>query len=601
MVPRDVIEEIRDRVDIVRLVGEAVPLKKVGRNYSGLCPFHQEKTPSFTVNDQKQLYHCFGCGEGGTVFTFLMKFHHLTFPESLERLAPLAGIDLEKYRGGTEESKARLKHRQRLVRVLTYARDLYHNAFLQSAVAREYVASRGISLDTAKKLRIGYAPEGWETLVGTIRRDKQSLEDAHAAGLLGKRRQKEGYYDVFRHRILFPIADPKGQVVGFGGRVVVDGAQGADLGPKYLNSPQTPVFDKGRLLFGLFEAAEAIRLEKKAIIVEGYMDQVALREAGIPNAVATLGTALTQDHARLLRKYTDEVAVVFDGDAAGLKASRRSAYPLLSEGVKARVALLPEGLDPDAFVRSRGKEEFMETTENAVSMIDFYVDRFFRNAKDVNEKASAIQDLSAIAKGTSNVYLREALVDELAEKTGLEKEIIRGGRPFAPQKSKGKSENPAGNPALRRVPKEELVLLRLAAEVSQARQRLFSENVLDMFSLRSFAESAQKWLSLADDFSAEEAPVSAWVDAWEDSETRPQLVGIFMDPVAGATEDWERMFNDCVRKLLRREMSRLRERLPHASEGDSQGPTVDQLNQRILELKRLEQQMGGRSTVNLGR
>ena len=298
------IDEIRDRVDIVRVIGEVLPLKKAGRNFVGLCPFHGEKTPSFSVNQQKQLYYCFGCGEGGTVFTFLMKYHHHTFPEALDRLAGISGIDLEPYKGNQEDLKKRRKEKERFVELMNYARDAYHKAFSSSNVgekARVYLKRRGISTETAQTLKLGYAPPGWGTLVQALERDGKSLPDALRLGLVGQKKDKSGFYDQFRDRLMFPIESVKDEVVGFGGRVLGDDT------PKYLNSSQTPLFDKGALLYGLNRVIPLLREEKTLFVVEGYMDQVSLTEHGIPNVVATLGTALTDQHAKLLRRHAQNV------------------------------------------------------------------------------------------------------------------------------------------------------------------------------------------------------------------------------------------------------------------------------------------------------
>lgn len=588
MVPSEVIDEIRNRVDLVRIIGEVVPLKKTGRNFSGLCPFHQEKTPSFTVSDQKQLFHCFGCGEGGTVFTFLMKYHHLAFPEALERLATVAGIDLSQYQKEGKAIEARKEERKRLTKIVAYARDRYHKAFAdsdQAQGARTYAQKRGISMDSAKRLKLGFAPEGWDTLVRAMERDEQSLEDAVRGGLLGKKRTG-GYYDLFRSRLLFPIQDALGVTVGFGGRVMGEGS------PKYLNTPQTLLFDKGRLLFGLFEGEEAIRREKRIIVVEGYMDQITLYEAGIQNVVATSGTALTENHARLLKKHTDEVVVVFDGDTAGRLASRRSMKALLGEGLRAKAALLPIGFDPDTFVAEKGKKEFLSLVEHAEPLLEFFVREFYRNESDVSKKAAAIEELVALVKGASSLYLKEAILDEASKQTGLEKDVLRGETPariFVPMAKKQPSRDIQKGFIL----PEELALLRLAAEVPETRERLANGEVLSLFSSEDVAAAVREWLEKIELFAGEDVSAASFVGAWGDETSRPLVTKVFMDSVTDYVNAWEKIWDDCLRKLRGREITRLIRAVASAEQA-GETEVVQQLSMKMQELKRMDLREQGR-------
>jgi len=365
------------------------------------------------------------------------------------------------------------------------------------------------------------------------------------------------------------------------------------LAPKYLNSPQTPIFDKGRLLYGIHEASESIRAEKKAIVVEGYMDQVALVEAGISNVVATLGTALTFAHARLLRQYADEVIVLFDGDTAGLKASRRSIRPLLSEGVKAFVGILPEGVDPDVFVRKNGKEALANLIREAAPILDFFIERFYQGAANLQEKAAAIEELAGTIKETNSVYLKEALIDEAAKKTGLDREILRGERRMAvpaPQRSTVPAKPISPSP---RAQKEELILLRLAAEVGKARERFVAESVLSMLSSPELGETAQRWLAKVSELEGSDNPAAQWVDSWDDEETRPLLAGAFLEGI-DVDADWERVWNDCLRKVIRRAISKLTQQIPSAERAAESGVgmndvRMDELNRKIFELKQMEQ------------
>ncbi len=583
------IEEIRGRLDLVRVVGEVVPLKKSGRNYLGLCPFHSEKTPSFTVSEQKQLYHCFGCGEGGTLFTFLMHFHHLSFPETLEKCAAMAGIDLSRYRQESAAITQRKELQSRMHGLLAYARDAYHHIFLhseQAVAARKYAANRGISTEVAKNLKLGFAPSQWKTLTPLLTRDGLSLEDAYKAGLVSKSPKEDGYFDMFRDRLLFPITDPKGNPVGFGGRILGEGA------PKYLNSPQSPVFDKGRLLYGLFEAEESIRERKRAILVEGYMDQVALRFSEFPNTLATLGTALTDDHAKLLAKYTDEVIVLFDGDEAGLKAARRSMKPLLSHGLRAKVTLLPKGEDPDTFIRKSGKKEFETLVDGSQSMLDFFIERFFKGPSDLSEKTRAVEDLADLIRGTENVYLREAILDEVSKKTELDKAVLRGEAGARPTFKTMASQSPR-TPAkpLSDLP-EVWTLLRLAAEVSESRSRILSWDTLGLLGDEKLAETVKRWIEEIEETPGDSESAPKLVDRWEDEVTRPYLARAFVEGVIYSPSSWQRIFNDCTKKLREREIRRLSEAVGEASRRGEKDADINKLMSRINELKRTDQRSG---------
>ncbi|MFH1017870.1 MAG: DNA primase [Pseudomonadota bacterium] len=587
--PPEVIDEIRNRLDLVRVVGEVVPLKKSGRNYLGLCPFHSEKTPSFTVSEQKQLDHCFGCGEGGTLFTFMMRFHHLSFPETLERCAARAGVDLSRYRQESDAITKRKELQRKMHKVLAYAGDFYHHIFLrgsEGAGARRYATGRGISTDAAQALKLGFAPSQWQTLTQSLIKDGYSLEDAHQAGLISKSQKDDGYFDLFRDRLLFPITDPKGNPVGFGGRILGDGT------PKYLNSPQSPVFDKGRLLYGLFEAEGAIRERKRAILVEGYMDQAALRFAEFPNTVATLGTALTDDHARLLTKYTENVVVLFDGDEAGLKAARRSMKALLSHGLRAKVTILPKGEDPDTFVRKSGRKEFETLMEASQPMLDFFIDRFFRGEGDVTEKARAVEELAELIRGTENAYLREAILDEVARKTELDKGVLRG-EPGAKNAFRPGLAQSAANPPKPLAESPEFwTLLRIAAEVPEARAEILAPDILGLLGNESLVDRARRWLEEVGETAEDSESAPKWVDRWEDEATKRFLVEVFMKP-GFAPNTWKKVLSDCTYKLRQGEIRRL---LDASAEARQRGADEEasRLGNQMFELKKkLDQRSPG--------
>ena len=362
------IEEIKNRVDIVELVSEYLTLKKAGRNFTGLCPFHQEKTPSFTVNREKQIFYCFGCGEGGNVITFLMKIADKTFPEAIKDLAEKTGVVLPPISSGKEGRQKDLLKESIINLNLRAAQQFSRNLFSAAGVtARKYLQERGIADDVVKQFRLGYVPDTWRSLTEYIEESGLSLKLAEQAGLIIA--GKEGsFYDRFRGRLIFPIENIFGEIVAFGGRILDKGE------PKYLNSPESPVYIKGKNLYGLNKAKEEIRKKGFALIVEGYFDLISLWNAGIGNVVATLGTALTREHLELLRRYTIEVVAFFDPDEAGKKALDRSLELFLSAQMRARALILPGKCDPDEYVRKFGKEKMEELISHAQPLSDYYIE-----------------------------------------------------------------------------------------------------------------------------------------------------------------------------------------------------------------------------------
>ena len=364
LIPASFIDELMSRTDIVEVINARVPLKKAGHEYKACCPFHGEKTPSFTVSPNKQFYHCFGCGAHGTALGFLMDFEHLSFPEAVEELASLAGLEVprEQSQGGDRRTD--------LYGLLEAVAAFYREELRRHAPAVDYLKARGVSGATAAIFGLGWAPEAWDAVLKRFGRDPETVRRLATAGLLIER-DGGGHYDRFRGRVMFPIRDARGRVIAFGGRVL-----GKDE-PKYLNSPETPLFHKGRELYGLYEARQALRQVDRLLVVEGYMDVVGLREAGIAWAVATLGTATTPDHLERLFRVTEEVVFCFDGDRAGRQAAWRAlenALPTLREGRQVRFLFLPEGEDPDSMVRAEGAEAFTARLARALPLSDYLHD-----------------------------------------------------------------------------------------------------------------------------------------------------------------------------------------------------------------------------------
>jgi len=369
-IPGDKIEDIRNAVNIVDVIGNVVRLKKSGKNYKGLCPFHTEKTPSFMVNPDKQMYKCFGCGEGGNVFTFLMKDQNITFYEAVKQIAEKAGIALPRIKSDPEEHK----ELEKFYAINEFAADWYAKTLWNTKAGKnalEYLRERGFRDETLRAFKIGYARDDWEDLARAAARasfDRQTLLDA---GLALQKTQGSSPYDRFRNRIMFPIANTYGRTAGFGARKFDDAE-----GPKYINSPETPVFHKGKLLYGLFQNKDTIRKSDMAILVEGYTDVMTLFEHGVGLGVATLGTALTPNQAQLVNRHTKNVVLLYDADASGVKAALRGAEVLFGAYLDVQVINLGGGADPDSFLREHTVEEFYETIGKRMSIVEFYAAGF---------------------------------------------------------------------------------------------------------------------------------------------------------------------------------------------------------------------------------
>lgn len=379
LIPQSFIADLLNRVDIVDVVGQHVKLKKAGANYQGLCPFHSEKSPSFSVSPSKQFYHCFGCGAHGSAISFLMEYSGLGYVDAIEDLARSVGLDVPREERSANDI-ARQQKAMALSEVMSAAADWYRQQLKASSRAVDYLKGRGLTGEVAKRYALGYAPDGWqglEAVFGAYSNDEVAktlleggliIQGEQAEGAIaGKQTAKR--YDRFRDRIMFPIRNPKGQTIGFGGRILDQGE------PKYLNSPETPLFSKGNTLYGLFEARQAIRAKEYVLVCEGYMDVVALAQLGFPNAVATLGTACTANHVRMLLRQTDKVVFSFDGDAAGQRAAQRAleaCLPLMSDDKEIRFLFLPTEHDPDSYVRAYGAPAFEKVIQEAMSLSSFF-------------------------------------------------------------------------------------------------------------------------------------------------------------------------------------------------------------------------------------
>ncbi|GBD06727.1 DNA primase [bacterium HR21] len=420
--PEWLIEQIRQRIDLVELVGEVVALKRVGKNYAALCPFHSEDTPSFFVHPERGIFKCFGCGKGGNAITFVMEYYRMSFPEAVRFLAQRAGIPLPEEAERSPEHEAHQRVTA-LYQVLQVAAQFYQEALSRAGgeVARKYLSGRGVRAETVKRFGIGYAPEGWDTLLEHLRQRGFHEALMEEAGLVSRSEHGKPY-DRFRHRLMFPIYDPIGRVIGFGARRLRE----EEAAPKYLNSPATPLYDKSRVLYGLYHARDALRAQGYAVLVEGYLDVITLHQAGIDTAVATAGTALTEEHLRVLRRYCQQVFVVYDADRAGQQATLRALELALRQGFEVKVVLLPEGEDPDSFVRAHGVEAFRLRQRHAIPFLDFVVLQYQRQGilQTPGGQAQAVRHAVRLVAAIPDPLMHDFLLRHLATRFALPERLL---------------------------------------------------------------------------------------------------------------------------------------------------------------------------------
>jgi len=416
------INEVREQTDIVELISQYVSLKHSGANHSGLCPFHSEKSPSFSVNAARQFFHCFGCGVGGDVFSFLMKTEGLVFPDAVRVLAERVGVELEEHIPSPEE-ELRERQRERLYRVNEVAAAYFHQLLMEHPLgdpARRYMKIRGYGRKAAGEYQIGFSLDSWDGLKKHLEEEGLAADDARTLGLIRPGKQGRGDYDLFRGRLIFPVYDLSGRIVAFAGRVLDDGK------PKYINSPESPVYHKGRILFGLYQARQAMRQSGDVLLVEGYFDQLALYRAGFPQVVATCGTALTADHARLLKRYVQRVVLLFDQDVAGRKATFKAMTVLQEEGLPAAVIELPDGEDPDSFIQKEGVEAFRGRLEKARSVMDLFMEDVLAGAGNgIEQKVRAAEQIVEQISGLSSELEQDLYLKELAQRSGIDLERLQ--------------------------------------------------------------------------------------------------------------------------------------------------------------------------------
>ncbi len=482
------IDELKSRADLVRIIEPYAPLKKKGANWMGCCPFHGEKTPSFSVTPSKGFYYCFGCQKSGTAFTFFMEMEGLSYFEAIKRVAEFSGIPLpepvddEKYQKNKKRKEEKKAIAEQVIELNNYALEFWENHLQDdnphSKAAREYLEKREISLETQRAFRIGFAPDSWDAVMSLLKEKGADEKLIETSGLVSVNEEKKRVYDRFRGRIMFPVLNIDGNPIAFGARILATGE------PKYLNSPETPAYTKGEHLYGLFQSKEEIRQKKFAILVEGYLDLIALYQYGIKNTAASLGTAFTPEQSRLLGRFTKKIVINYDGDKAGVKAARRAIETLIADDFETKVLLLPDGQDPDDFLKANGAESYNALRGNAFPYLQFVLDNLARerNLNSPKAKAEAIEEILPVLSAIRNVIerretLKQTLkffqIDDKVTEGYLWKEIQKNEKDF------GKRDGGAYKSEENKLDVKKFVVKRNAAKITVAEKRLLELLIYD--------------------------------------------------------------------------------------------------------------------------
>ncbi len=601
-IPPETIEQIREQSDIVRVVGDYVKLKQSGDNHFGLCPFHGEKTPSFSVNSSRQFFYCFGCGAGGNVFNFLMRIEGLGFAESVHRLAGRAGIEIQTEQLSPRRQQQR-QERERLQQIMAQAVDFYHHILLgeaEGAEARAYLRRRGYTGEMVRRFRLGYAPAGWDTLCSHLKRKQIDLEQAIALGLV--RRSGDGReYDMFRRRLLFPVQDSSGHAVAFGGRVLDNSL------PKYINSPETPLYHKSRILYGLYDARSSMRRQRRVLVVEGYFDHLALIQAGVENVVATCGTALTAEHATLLKRYVDTLVLLFDQDKAGQAACFRALPLLLQAGLQVQNLSLEQGEDPDSYLARHGKEAFEARLEQTGSAVEHFMQQTLAARRDsAEEQARAIAEILDVVAYVPGEIETSLHLQELARRTGVDTGVLqRQLDQLRTERSRSSQVPPVAqvqNLSPRREVRRPVVsgagedselkaqkmLLALMGERSQVAAEVMTVGIQGLFSHHGCRECAEL---ISKAFSQGQEPGLWLLDQCEDSEVQEILTAALVDKNQFAAEIVEKVFSDCRKAVNHSQLKQRRTQL-HAQmcEAERNGDTHMQ-NECLRELMEINRKI----------
>ncbi len=550
---REQIREIADRVNIVDVVASYVTLRKSGASFKGLCPFHEEKTPSFYVNPTRQSFHCFGCGEGGDIYDFLQKIGNMNFLESLEEVARRAGVELPRAEV-TPEEQQRADQRSSIYAANEIAADYFRRCLrgTTGAAAVDYLKGRDLTGEIAQRFGIGFAPDSWDGLCNELRARGISGELAERAGLV-RRRESGGFYDLFRNRVMIPIRDHRGKVVGFGGRILSNDE------PKYLNTPESPVYDKSATLFGLGEAREGIRKADQALIVEGYFDVISLAAAGITGAVATCGTAMTAGQLRILKRHTSSVALVYDGDEAGVRAACRSLDVFLDVGMWPLFVAVPDRKDPDDFVRDHGAEAFQELVDRADPLLERFIGEAIRRHRGKPLAAErVIEEVAPTLKRLAPVTA-EPFWSDLADRLRVDESLvrahaggIRGPRTQAAQRAPRQVASPRGAYA-----SEEWALLKqLIHHPMETAPMVDEQRIADQMQSAVLAELVRS--ATQDALAGQEPDVLRLLDRTDDPQVRKLLTDLSMsEELISSGDEVESLRDQLCLKIRRAHLKRL--------------------------------------------
>ena len=582
LIPNDVINQVIERSDIVEIIGNYTALKKAGRNFKALCPFHNEKTPSFVVNPDKQIFHCFGCGAGGNVVGFLMRQELMEFPEAVRFLANKAGVVVPEDQLTTVVSPSR-QLREEILKINAVSAAFFHETLLTSREAdvkgaRDYLKGRGVNLETVKKFQLGFAPNEWDALLKYLRSKGISEDMISKAGLIIAREGKSGFYDRFRNRIMFPIGDIQNRFVAFGARAMADSD-----GAKYINSPETPVYTKGQQMFGLGLTKTAVGKLDRIIVVEGYMDMIMPYIHGVENIAASLGTALTIEQIRLIRRYTHNVVMLFDTDAAGQSAIVRSLDLLIDEDMNVRVATLAQDEDPDSFIRQQGVPAFAACIENASSLLDFKFNWLAAQYDPVTVEGKskiARELLGTIARFKSEVAKYE-LTKGLAQKLNVpESVLLKQAALGTGQQASFRLPEPEIKASASAWAGQELLIalfLKDPAWVTAAREHIGPEDFSEG-QVRQVVDVIWSLAQKTSDWSTNDLLVRL------NEESAQSLVTKLISIEEGKLGDTALVFQDCIRKIQKEKQKKERSRLVeaiHQAEAEQNTEKLDQLKEQF--------------------
>lgn len=559
-IPENILEDILSRVDIVEVVSSHIPLKRIGRNFKALCPFHHEKTPSFTVSSDRQIYHCFGCGAGGNAFNFLMKHERLEFLEAVEALAKKAGVALPQAQK-QDYKTAGLAAQLYKINELALSFYEYNLNSANAAAARNYLLKRGINEASIKLFKLGYALDKWDALINHLRAKNIGLSLLEKAGLI-LAKEAGGYYDRFRNRVIFPVVDIKSRPIGFGARVLpaLSESEGDATLPKYINSPETPVYTKGMNLYGLNFAKDAIKESDYTVVVEGYLDFIMPYQEGLHNIVASLGTALTSEQARLIKRHTHNVVMIYDADNAGQMATIRTLDIFIEEGMNVRVVSLPQGFDPDLFVRKNGIDAFKEKIKQAQNLFDYKL-RVLKSRCNFNEiegKAKIASEILPTINKFKNAVLKSEYVKRLAEELKIgEDALLQELRKVKEEKTADYFSKPALKKPLNINPTEKLLIklmLEEAEVISRIRENIEPADFQD--------ERISKIVSIMFDLAGQGKNIGPSVLAnylGQDEALEVVCESTFLPEISSSHK--EKIVDDCIRVLKARKVNSKKQRL----------------------------------------